>query len=353
MIPAPADFIAQENNPSTSVPVFFATLSPHYFITGVAADSGVFVNMSFMAPERLQVDSGAGLASWTSPVLAAIVANYPTSISPAWSLQYPGFDCSIEYRTAATEADLTAAAWLGLAATPVSLYRYYQWRISLVTFRAWAYDTQEEAEAQDDSAWALDAEDPEDPEDPYESFADESAFSGTETFIEDVRFLGYFEIDPTDIKDWGSYTEECPSSLGDLVAGDYTLVLANRDNRYSPLHPNAVFAAEPHSEKKSLLIEMAYRMSTGRYTERVTIYEGFVQNWGSVPGGSDDKNSGKLQEHTATISTRDLIADLMDLKVGVPDDDGKSNPLVMGEVFRQLDQMADETIRRSGCCRKF
>jgi len=339
MIEASAAFIAQESNPN-AVMEYFATLFPHYFITGIGPGSGTFVNMTYVAPGRLQVDAGAGLASWTSPVLAAVVANYPTPITPAWSLDYPGYDCAVEYRTATTEAALAAAAWSPLVTgEAVSLYRYYQWRISFVAIRAWAYDTQEEAEASGASAWALD--DP-DPEDPYESFAVDSAFAGTAAFIEDVVFEGIFEIDPADVKDWGSITEECSPALGDLVAGDYTIVLANRDFRYTCTHPNFVFAAEPVSTKKKLRIEMAYRLPDGTYTERITRYLGTVQDWGPTPGGVD--KDGKLQEHTATISTRNLIADLQDLKVGMPSDDGTPQPLVMGEIFRQLDQVADETL---------
>lgn len=339
MISASAAFIAQESNPA-AVPEFFATWLPHYFGTGVAAGSGTFVNMIYVDPGRLEVDEGGNLASWTSPVLVAAVANYPTSITPTWDLDYPGFDCEVEYRTATTEAGLSAASWLTLTeGSPVSLYRYYQWRISFAPIRSWAYDTQVEAEASDASAWALDAPDP---SDPYESYAVDTAFAGTAAFIENVRFTGIFEIDQADILDWGSCAEECSRALGDLVAGDHTLVLANRDNKYSPAHTAFVFAGEERPEKKILRLETAYRLPDGTYTERITLYEGTVQEWGPAPGGGD--KAGKYQEHTATITTRDLIADLMDLKVGVPDDDGKPNPLVMGEIFRQLDQLADETL---------
>lgn len=341
MIAASAEFIAQESNPAAVVE-FFATFLPHYFITGVAAGSGTFVNMSYVDPGRLQVDEDAGLASWTSPVLAARVAFYPTSITPSWSLDYPGYDCTVEYRTAASEGGLAAAAWLPfIAGDPVSLMRYYQWRISFVAIRAWAYDTQEEAEASDASAWALDAPDP---EDPYESFAVDTGFAGTGAFIEAIKFTGVFEVDPADIKDWGSCVETCPPDLGDLAAGDYTIVMVNRDNKYSSTHENFIFAAESHPEKKKLLIEMAYRLDDGTYTERIPRYLGLAQEWGPTPGGTADKKTGKLQEYTATIPTRDLVADIMDRMVGAPGDDGKSNPLVMGEVFRQMDQLADETL---------
>jgi hypothetical protein len=340
VIPASAEWIAQENNPASD-PVYFATFLPHYFITGVAAGSGTFVNMSFIAPGRLQVDEDAGLASWTSPVLAAVVANYPTAITPTWSLSFPGFDCVMEYRTAASVAGVATAAWLTLLAdTPISFYRYYQWRISFVSIRSWAYDTQEEAEASGSSAWALDVADP---SDPYESFAVDSAY-GTAAYIEDVWFAGIFEVDPADIKDWGTIKEECSPTIGDLVSGSYTIVLANRDNKYSSTHENFVFAAESHPEKKQLLIEMAYRLPNGTYTERRPLYLGTVQEWGPTPGGTADKTSGKLQEHTAAILTRNLIADIQDKMIGMPGDDGKANPLVMGEVFRQLDQAADETL---------
>lgn len=341
MIPASDAWIAQENGPAPE-PVYFATFLPHYFRTGVAAGSGTFVSISFIAPGRLQVDEGAGLAIWTSPILAALVANYPTSIVPTWSLDHPGFECAVEYRTATTSAGLAAASWQPLVVNEANaVYRYYQWRITFVPVRAWSFDTVEEAEASGSSAWALDTDDP---TDPYVSFAVDTAFTGTVAFIDNVLFTGIYEIDPADIKDWGTIVEQCSPTPGDLVAGSHTLVLANKDNKYSLYHANFVFAEEPITLKKKLRLEMAYRLPDGTYTERQIRYEGTVQDWGPTPGGAKDKTSGQLTEHTATIVTRDLIADIQDLKIGMPDDDLTPNPLVMGEVFRQLDQMADQTL---------
>lgn len=341
MIASPsAAFTEQESNPDTAQPVWFFTFLPHYFPTGVAAGSGTFVNITFVAPGRLQVDDDTGSASWTSPTLAALVGYLPTPVTPSFDLNSPGFKNLVEYRTAATEAALAAAAWAALVnGTEVSLQRYYQWRVIWVAVRAWAYDTQEEAEASDSAAWALDAADP---EDPYESFATDTAFEGTAAYIETVRFSGIFEIDQADIKDPGSFVEECPENLGDLAAGDHTLLLGDRDYKYSPLHDNFIFGGEENWKKKHLLIEMAYRLPTGVLTERLMHYEGIIQSWGPAPHWVDE--TGKLQEHAVTVYTRDAISELMDLKIGTPDSDGKPNPLVLGEVFRQADQLADETL---------
>ena len=329
-----------DSDPHRAQPVFFFTFLPHYFPTGVAPASGTFVNMSFIAPGRLQVDEGAGYASWTSPTLKALVGYLPTPVTPAWDLNSPGFENLVEYRTAATEALLADAAWATLVnGVEVSLNRYYQWRVTWVTFRGWAYDTEEEAAASDAAACALDAADP---EDPFESFAADTAFEGTAAYIETVRFSGIFEIDQADIKDPGSFVEECPGNLGDLVAGDHTLILGNRDNKYSPLHANFIFGGEENWKKKHLLIEMAYRLPTGVLTERLVFYEGIIQSWGPAPHLVDEK--GKLQEHAVTVYTRDIISDLMDLKIGTPGANGKPAPLVLGEVFRQADQLADETL---------
>lgn len=339
MIPASDDFIAQESNPDTGDPVFFFTFLPHYFATGVAAGSGTFVNVSYVDPGRLQVDGEAALASWTSPALQARVGEFPASFTPTWQLDYPGFDVAIEYRTGESAAALAAAAWQTMTiGDPVSSYRYYQWRISWVGIRSWAYDTVEEAEASANSAWALDAADP---EDPYESYAQDSAY-GDLTFIEHVRFTGIFEIDQADIKDPGVCVDECPLSLGDLVAGSHTLTLGNREFRYSPRHANFIFAEEENWKRKNLLIKMAYRLPSGVLTDRITIYEGIIDDWGPAPHQAEV--DGKLQEHAVPVVTRDLIAELLRLKVGTPDADGNPTPLVFGTVFRQLDQLADETL---------
>ena len=90
MIDASDEFKEQENNPHTANPVFFFTFLPHYFATGVAAASGTFVNVSFIAPGRLQVDDGAGYGWWFSPVLMALVGNLPTTIIPTFDLNSPG-----------------------------------------------------------------------------------------------------------------------------------------------------------------------------------------------------------------------------------------------------------------------
>lgn len=353
MIPLPATWLAGwfemgpyffgdtvEDERNLAVPVWFFTFLPHYFATGVAAASGTFVNMSFIAPGRLQVDEGAGYASWTSFTLTALVGYLPTPITPSFNLNSPGFDSQTEYRTAATEALLAGASWTAMVnGVEVSLNRYYQWRVTWVGIQAWAYDTQEEAEASDSAAWALDGADP---EDSYQSFATDTAFEGTAAYVETVRFSGIFEIDQADIKDPGSFVEECPANFGDLAAGDHTLILGNRDNKYSPLHDNFIFGGEENWKKKHLLIEMAYRLRTGVLTERLLVYEGIIQSWGPAPHLVDEK--GKLQEHSVTVYTRDIISDLMDLKIGVPDANGKPAPLVVGEVFRQADQLADETL---------
>lgn len=321
-------------------PEFVFTFLPHYFPTGVAAGSGTFVDMTYVDTGRLQVDEDAALASWTSPALQARVGNFPAAVTPTWRSDAPGFDLVVEYRTAISAAALAVAAWSPLTSgTPVSLLEYYQWRLSWVAVRAWAYDTALEAAASGVSAYALDAPDP---MDPYESFAQESV-TGVVAYVDQVRFTGVFEVDPADIKDPGQCVDECPDSLGDLVAGSHTLTLLNRDNRYSPRHANFIFAEEENWQRKTLRIEMTYRLPSGKLAEdRIILYEGLIDNWGPAPHQSEV--DGRLLEHEVTVATRDMVADLLRLKVGAPDADGRPLPLVFGTVLRQLDQAADETL---------
>ena len=86
----------------------------------------------------------------------------------------------------------------------------------------------------------------------------------------------------------------------------------------------------------------AYKLLSGRVTSRIIIYEGTLQQWGPTLHRVDQ--DGKMEEHTVTIRSRDAIGDIMEQKIGKPGDDGKPNPLVFGSIFRQADQLADETL---------
>lgn len=340
MITAGEDFLAAEAQKFGTEPVFFFSLLRFLYDTGVGSGRGTFVNVSFVAPGRLEVDEGAGYASWTSEELQPRAENYPITITPTWDLNYPGFEVAIEFRTATSEGGLAATPWTTLVhGSPISLYRYYQWRIVWVAIRAWAFDTVEQAEADGSSAWALDMYDP---EDQYQSYATDTAFADTAAFIENVRFTGIYEIPLDDVLDPGISIDECSPNVGELVAGDHTLILLNRQSNYSPLHENFILANQPNYKKLTLRIEMAYRYLNGQVTSRIITYEGTIQRWGPTPHRVDQ--GGKMQEHTVTILSRDVMADIMEQKIGKPDDDGKPNPLVFGMIFRQADQMADETL---------
>jgi len=168
VIPVPsAEFAAAEALRSGSKPVFRFSIVYHYFLTGIAAGSGTFVNCAFVAPDRIQVDAGAGLASWTSPTLRATVGEFPAEFMPTWTASSPGYNPPVvEIRTAATSGGLSSAAWTVMeSGEAASILEYYQWRITWWPVRSWFFDTVEEM---DESAmWFLDAYDP---EDQYQSY---------------------------------------------------------------------------------------------------------------------------------------------------------------------------------------
>ncbi|MBI4643096.1 MAG: hypothetical protein HY743_05060 [Deltaproteobacteria bacterium] len=340
MIPAPsAEFEAEETRRSGAKPFFRFIINPHYFRTGIAAGSGTFVNCAYQAPDRLQVNAGATSASWTSPALRATVGSFPAEFSPTWVFSSPGYDgLLLELRTAATEAGLASASWAALSqGAPVSIYEYYQWRATWLAVRCWFFDT--EGEMDDAAMWFLDAYAP---EDPYQSYFTDGIPGETVAYLEAVRFAGEYLLPSADVKQNGALTLDAKEYFADLAAADHTLVLLNRDKRYSPRHANFIFAGETHWYKKRLRIEFGYEWPNGQLTDTIVLYEGVILRWGPAPHGVDQ--GGKFGEHVVEIYSRDEVADLLEQKVGQPAEDGAPQPMVFGEVLRQAEQLGDETL---------
>ncbi|MHB9075801.1 MAG: hypothetical protein ACYC6G_20050, partial [Desulfobaccales bacterium] len=339
MIPAPsAEFAAAEAKRSGSKPVFRFTIIYHYFLTGLAEGSGTFVNCAFVAPGRLQVNAGAGMASWTSPELRATVGEFPTELTPTWTASSPGYNPAVvELRTAATLPGLATAAWTTMASgESIDILEHYQWRVTWWVVRSWLFKS--EAEMDESAIWLLDAYDP---EDPYQSYLTDS-LGGEIAYLDTVRFAGAFRIAPNYIKSAGTLTLDAPLDFSDLVAADHTLYIFPGDGLFVPGHPNFFCAGETHWYKKHLRIEFGYELPGGRITNTIILYEGVILKWG--PFGHQVGQDGKLQEHLVEIYSKDAVAEALEQKVGTPTDDGTPQPLVMGEILRQAEQLGDETL---------
>jgi len=327
-------FLTEEVRRHGAEPRFVFTISPHYFLTGVGA-GGTHSDTSFVSPDRIQVDEDATSASWTSDVQEATVGDYPAAFTPDWTLAYPGYDVVVEFRSGATQGECESASWSTIIdGTEYDLYQYYQWRITWTGFRCWVFDTEPEMDGT--AMWVVDSA----PDD-YLSYAADS--TGSESYIEAVTFEGEYPLSQADISEAGALAFESPLDFSELVSGDHTLLLLNRDQLYSPGHANFIFSGESNWYRKFLKIEFGYkRPGTKDVVDKIVLYEGVIARWGPVVREIDA--SGKLQPHTVEIYSRDYIATLLEKKIGTPDDDGDPKPLVYGEVLLQADELGDKTI---------
>ena len=333
------DFLIAENRKIGTNPFFRFTVYPNYFENGIGEDLGTFVGASFISPDRIQADTGVGSASWTSDVLMANVSDFPTSIIISWDWDYPGFIGVIEFRTAATAIGLAAGGWLPITdGDTVALNLYYQWRVSFSSYRAFAFDTLEEAEVDTSSAWALDIEDD---ADTYQSYAVDSIGEFGEAYIENVLLAGELRLPAQDILDGGSLSLPVSTDFSSLISGDHTMRLLNRNNQYSSRHENFIFAGENDWQRKNIKIEMGFMTLGDVETGTILLYVGNILKWGPVPLSitKDSYESGEVE-----IYSRDAISLLMDQKIGTPDDDGTPNPVVCGQILREATKLGDNSL---------
>lgn len=341
MIAAPSTAFSNEEIRTVGTNPFLRfTIYPNYFRNGVGVGQGTFVDTSFVSPDRIQVDDNVGSASWASEVLTHNLSNFPTPIIITWDYDFPGYEGLIEFRTATTETALTLAPYLEISSGDgLILQKYYQWRITFVSYRVWAYDTLAEAEASEVSAWALDIEDP---TDPYQSYASESIFGLLESYIENVELIGELCLPKSDILDGGSLSQSMSKDFSNLVSSDHTMQLLNRDYQYSPGHENFIFAGENDWERKNIRMEFGFTTPTGAETGTIVLYVGTILKWGPLPYRRE--NDGAFDAGSIELYSRDAIAVFMDQKIGVPNADGSPNPVVSGEILRETTKLGDTSL---------
>ena len=360
MIPADAEYQAFEVQKLGASPAVRATFLPFLWPPGV--NGGAFTHCAFVAPGRIQADyAGFSGGQWISEVLNA---NLQIPTSPAvftWGWNYPGFDGLLYWRTAANAADLAAAAWtLVNQGDTLNLQAFYQFKLTLEGYRAWAVD--EVGDADDFTAWAED-----DPGliDAYQGYAAEDHVRGDPLcYIENLQLLGEFTV-VTDIEKAGTVTQEMPKAFDDLVAGVHSgLLLNNRQNSvaqvggvpvvtqaplYSPDKGSFLFASEANWYGKQLRIDLGW--STGGFlaapfledsglfeetwTEFLTLFLGKLTKWGPVVRAVDQ--DGKAQANTVEIYAKDFLADCLQKRIALPAADGTPQPLTFGEFLCQAD----------------
>ncbi len=331
MIQAAADFREAEDR-EVLRPEFGFYLSPYYFPTGIGEGSGTFTNCTFVSPGKILVTYGSLSASWLSPVQTNKAAVLPATVTPTWAVSLAGYVFAAEYRTSNNEDQVADLPWTAATnGTDVVLYHYYQFRFTWTSIRAWFCDTEADAIALSSSFWFIDSL----PSD-YASYFCEGTLT---SYLDVFRLAGEYQINSDDIADSGELVESMSPEFGQLVAGDHSMELINRDNKFTPGHDNFIFD-DSFWYRKRLRIAMWY-IDRGVRTSEIDIWQGIVTEWG--PRQEKIDPDGQVNEPTITISGKNLVLQLLERRIGVPLEDGTPNPWCCGEFLQEARQLGDES----------
>lgn len=372
MLPASAEYLAYEALPFKPRPAVRATFYPYLWPQGINVD-GEFVECAFVAPDRVQADyHGFTSGYWISAVVATNMQVSASNAVITFIWNSPGFDLVVYYRAAESTTDLAAAAWTAIeSGDTIAVKPFYQFKMTLEGYRAWAVDDMDSGESWADSAYSGDSNDPDDftayavdeeedsgvSGDSYEDFmlsyaGDDNVTGDPLTYIEGMVILGEFSI-MEDIENPGSLTMEVPQEFDDLVAGDHSgLTLNNRQGSFvggvwvpAPLFsPNksSFFLSGQDWYDINLKIELGWYkggfmaapflespLFSPDYTDFITLFEGRVKEWGPVNSEVDE--SAARQPATVEIYATDLIMDALKRRIALPAADGSPNPKTYGE----------------------
>jgi hypothetical protein len=330
MLAAPDDYLAAEGQ-QVADPKFGLFLSPYPYPTGFVAGSGTLVNGS-LAAGLFSVVYGADSASWTGPVVANPAEILPAAAALSWELAAPGYHWTAAWRTAPLAAALESQEWQPLTlGASLELLAFYQLRFTWTSIRAWVYDTLEAAEAAADSFWAVD-----DLPDDHASYACDGP--GNLAYLRNLTLTGEYQLPPDDVLDGGELQDSLGDGFGQIVAGNYTAILINREGRYSPGEPNFLFGEEDW-RRRTLTLRQWYAGPDG-VTGAIEKFVGTVMIWQDQEGIDPD---GKAHEAWVEISADNLVAKLLERQIGMDADDGTPNPWTCGEFMREAAQLADQS----------
>lgn len=338
-------FEAEEAKKTGAVPIALFTILPFYHKTGVAVGSGTFLETSYLNPDKIQADyHGFAEGYWYSPVMSAGLGRYPSPAVVGLDYNTPGYTMTLKWRSAMTPTLLAAASWQTVAlGETVQVYAYYQWGVWWAGYRCWA---QAPADPEDDyTAWAQ----PAGVSDGYDSYAGDTVHPfDSQAYIYLALLTGEFPVPLGDVDIAGQVTSEAPFDFSEIMAGDHTLILSNRHRdaqgqavpRYSPHRDSFIFAGETDWFRRQLRIDFGYvRPGTGgRIVDTFLLYLGQIRRWGPLPSAVDEE--GQAQPHTVEIYSKDWIAQALEKRIGLPDDDGNPQPLIYGEVLAEATEIS-------------
>jgi len=353
MITAPAEWLAYEAQQMGAQPSIRISILPYLWPTGVNVD-GSFTHVFFVTPDRLesfdQVEGDGQPFSggiWESEV---VDSKMQVETSPAvitWDWNCPGFVQVVYWRGAGTEADVATESYVALTnGATIDLPPYYQFKMTLEGYRAWAIDN---LLALDDfDAYATDS--PGDTGNPDQGYAvDVNHSKDRDTYIQEVEILGEFTI-VNDIEEAGSVTLETPKSFDDLVAGEYPGLLLNNSQvdgtglpapLYSPNKSSFILAGQEWYGK---MIKVALGWNRGSWlkspwistpwfklswTDFIVLYLGVISSWG--PAGIGASEDGAIEGVNVEVYAEDFITKALSKRIALPNEDGTPAPYIDGE----------------------
>jgi hypothetical protein len=352
MITATAAYLEQEALAIGATPAVRATILPYTWPPGVDGD-GSFTHCAYVPPDRIQADyEGFTGGEWVSEIQEANLQVFDSPAVVTYTLNTPGFTSVLYWRGADNTTDLAAASWTALASgNSIDITPYYQFKLTMEGYRAWAID--DPGDADDFTAYAVDSS-----PDADDSYASDAAVPGDPlTYLEDLIPLGEFTL-VADIETAGSVSLEMPTDFSDLVAGSHSgLTLNNRQKdlagdpapRYSPDKSSFLFANEDDWYGKLLRIGLGYQVG-GWYasefladgffedvvTDDITLFLGKITKWGPVSRALGSPN-------TVEIYAKDFISDCLQKRICLPAADGTPAPLTFGEFLAKAEAVSGWT----------
>jgi hypothetical protein len=153
MIPAGAEYQQYEAMQMGATPAVRISFSPYVWPNGVN-DLGTSVECAFVAPDRIQADyHGFNGGYWISEVITSY-AQFASSAVITWDWNSPGFDLVVSWRYGNSAVECEAAAWEQIySGDTLTIPAFYQFKLTIEGYRAWAVD--EVGDADDWTAYAI------------------------------------------------------------------------------------------------------------------------------------------------------------------------------------------------------
>jgi hypothetical protein len=276
-----------------------------------------------------------------------LTANLQVPTSPAvatWTWNSPGFDSLLYWRGADDLTALAAAAWTLInQGDTIQILPYYQFKLTLEGYRAWAVDAS--GDADNFTAWAVDVAGVE----AEQGYAAEANVPGDVlTYIAALNPLGEFTI-VRDIEQAGNISQEVPKAFDDLVAGSHSGLLLNNRQVDGAGDPAPLYSANKASfvfgdndwYGAQLRIDIGWNKSgfmvspflsepfyKDLFSDFITLYLGKITKWGPNSRGV---SGGTASPNTVEIFAKDSIMECLNKRVALPAADGSPAPLTFGE----------------------